>query len=248
VPLWAAAVQGLTTFWNSRSAQAVPADASADSTWLHVASKHLSGLSAGVLNNIIPRWTDSQLKQAPPAGAQAPVIELCLIFSIAWALRGFQTALPDPAAEEQLEREICAALETVGFTKFPTRQSLWESCIDPVNVIWTPWASGSPLKLGMPIPESPSLAHPRHSPAHLLIPTTTTLSQHALIGFIAVSGGSAMVLATRQHELLALRYAVQHCEPVVLRSEAVQRLSSTCCAAMKPSHLWVCSVCYDVKF
>jgi hypothetical protein len=230
LPLWATVVMALEVFWlEGCGGQRAPCQ----HRWAIQASRHLMHIVPGVLATVLQDWVETQPVHVPPGGAAPAIVELCLIYSVAWALRGTRGSLTSCDDEKLLEGSVLSALSHAGFQLLPKSASLWESCIDASNVTWTTWES-SGLSIRQPILETCA------GGAHLILPTAGVVAAHSLVGHIVVSGGAALVLCPQRQEFSVLQHAVRHCMAASHGQSPVQCISMTGCAAMHAAHVQVC--------
>jgi hypothetical protein len=207
--------------------------------WMVQLCQALRSLGTDIISSLMVRWAASHAEQVQHAGAQAAVLELAVIYALAWSLRSMHSMLSTVEEEGKLEQTVLSALSAGGFEQLPEQGELWESSVDAVNVCWTSWSHVSILKPLLPLPEAPDVAHPRQAPATFLLPTTSIIAQHTLAGHVLASGHHALLLGAQQHELASLQHALRASEPAAMRGVPMQRLQVTCTAAATPSQLQV---------
>jgi hypothetical protein len=231
LPLWATVIMALEVFWlEGCGGQHAPCQ----HRWTIQAARHLMHIAPGVLATVLQDWVEMQPVHVPPGGAEPAIVELCLIYSVAWALRGTRGSLTSREDEKLLEGSVLSALCRAGFGLLPKDVGLWESCIDASNATWTTWDRSGGLSIRQPITESCAAG------ANLILPTAEVVAAHSLLGHIVASGGAALVLCPQRQELSVLQHAVRHCMGAAHGQSPVQCINLTGCAAMRAAHVQVC--------
>lgn len=226
------------------------------STWLISAARHLTTVAQGIFSACVSSWMDAQPSHSRFTEPQSLIIELCLIFSVAWTIRALQRSLHDPAEEAALGKRVEDSLKAAGFNQLPQGRSIWECTIIARVPMWAPWQARSPLKLGEPVPQS--MPPSRETNLCFFIPTISVLSQHSLTGLCAAAGGSALLAASHSCDLHTARIALRQCAPDGMATGEVQCVYATGSAVVQPTHLWVrslllqtcaaCGVLFCLKF
>jgi hypothetical protein len=230
LPLWATVAMALEIFWQ----EGCGGDrAPCQHRWTIQAARHIMHIAPGVLAAGLQEWVEMQPVHVPTGGAEPALVEMCLIYSVAWALRGARGCLTSCDEEKSLEASILSAFQRAGFRMLPKAASLWDSCIDASNVTWTTWERSGGLSILQPFPESCTAA------AHLLTPTTAVVAAHSLLGHIVASGGAALVLCPHSQELSMLQHGVRHCMGATHGKDSVQCISITGCSALHAAHVQV---------
>lgn len=229
VPLWKQTIAALTNFQSQSRCARV------DGTWFSAACGHLATLGSGMLRSCVPTWLDAQLGAHHDAN-QSSIIELCLMFAVAWSIRGLQRTLQDTAAEAELAVSVTDSLKSAGFSQLP-QGPIWHSTVDARIPAWVPWDSRSCLSTTLPISEDTDMAA-KGGGLRLQMPTESVISQHALAGILTEVGGNALLSARGSCSLEAICTAVRWCIPKGLQG-VLQRVSLTCSTNMRPAQVWV---------
>ena len=231
VPLWSKLASALHAFWVTELACAD--HGFCENTWTLLVARRIAQLVPGVLDCALQRWADALPVRGEPGSAPPLLVQLALVFVVAWALRAEQLQVSSHEDEEKLAASVVCSLQQAGFDMLPPQGTLWQSCIDPRAVAWTTFEQCSALRLSEPL----SAAAADISRDSFLVPTAAVVSHHAIAGYVAASGGAALVISALRSELEAFSCAVGTCGVGPLSSLHCVRVA--CSAATTPAHITV---------
>lgn len=214
-----------------------------DDGWLLTVGCNMASLAPSIVNSCLTMWDAHAFNGRDSSQQSVPVIELSIMFSIAWAAKGASGSLSLDLSDNLLELLILEAFKSGSMQQIPAQGELWDSYIHPSSSSWTTWAH---MLRTQPPAVVETLSKSDGLNLHILQPVHLCL-QH-IIGAAAASGGNALVEAPSQPDIDTAWHMINAHKLPMSHGTVVQWVSTGCSSSMQVSHIrvrWCQSVCHE---
>lgn len=206
-----------------------------DDCWMLATGRNMASLAPSIISSCLTMWDARAFQSHHSAQESIPVIELSIMFTIAWAARGANASLSLECTEQQLESLITDAFRAASMQQIPSQGQLWESCIHPSSSSWTTW--DHVLRTQPPVTASDTVSQSDDLLLYILQPSHVCL-QH-IIGAVTDSGGSAVVEAASQPAIDVAWHTLNNHKLPMSQGNMIQWVSTGCSSSMKVNHIRV---------
>jgi hypothetical protein len=213
-----------------------------DDSWMLAAGRNMASLAPSSINSCLTMWDAFQSDHT--VQDSVPILELSIMFTIAWAARGANASLLLECADEQLERLIADAFRAASMQQIPSEGQLWDCYIHPSSCSWTTWSHI--MRTRPPVPaDADAVSHSKTLSLYILQPEHLCL-QH-IVGAVTESGGNTLVEAASQPAIDMAWHAINAHKLPILQNNMTQWVSTGCSSSMQIGHIRVCPLCSTVR-
>jgi hypothetical protein len=206
------------------------------------AGRNMASLAQSSINSCLTMWDAFQSDHT--VQDSVPILELSIMFTIAWAARGANASLMLECADEQLERLIADAFRAASMQQIPSEGQLWHCYIHPSSCSWTTWSHI--MRTRPPVPaDADVVAHSKTLSLYILQPGHLCL-QH-IVGAVAESGGNTLVEAASQPASDMAWHTINAHKLPILQNNMTQWVSTGCSSSMQIGHIRVCPLFSRVR-
>ena len=197
--------------------------------------RNMASLAPSIMASCLTVWDAHSFQSHQSAQESIPVIELSIMFSIAWAARGANTSLSLECSEQQLESILIDAFRSASMQQIPLEGQLWESSVHPASSSWTTWAHV--LHTQPPTPAALPASHADVLSLYILQPSHVCLQY--IIGAVSAAGGSALVEAGSQPALDVAWHTLNNHQLPMAQGTTTKWVSTGCSSSMHVNHIRV---------
>ena len=209
------------------------AAAAVNSHWVIVAANSIAALAPGIFNSNLTLWDAHSFQGSQTAADSTPLLLMCTVFIVAWAVRGACAALSMNVPDDALEALLREALQQEDVPCCLPDDELWNSFVDAPTVRWTTWSEMLRVRAAT---RGPNLVGPDGTLSLTPLSGHRMCLQHLIAASIS-SGASVLVEGHTQRELDTLTRSLRGSVLSSEQGHSLEWISAASSASADAQHL-----------